>query len=391
MMMPFRARLHHLPPVLLAIFLIVPEAAAQQQDPLDEPFLGVTVDGTVVQDLFPIRATGVSTEPVRRAADRFLGTLTAEQRAEVRYPADSREWRRWNNVSRAARNGISFDEMSEGQREAAFAMLQAGLSARGMEKVRDIMRLNHHAAELVDNFEAYGEFLYWITVMGEPSAREPWGWQLEGHHLIVNYFVLGDQVVMTPTFMGSEPVVALSGDYAGTIVLQEEQDLGLALMEALRPDQRERATLSVSKTGNNALAQAYRDNLELDYQGIRGVELTPAQRDHLLAVVAEYVGNMPEGHARVRMDEVRRYLDETYFAWIGEVGPEATFYYRIHSPVVLIEFDHQVPVALGGERVPNRAHIHTVIRTPNGNDYGFDLLRQHYEAHRQNTAHGHHH
>jgi hypothetical protein len=57
------------------------------------------------------------------------------------------------------------------------------------------------------------------------------------------------------------------------------------------------------------------------------------------------------------------------------------FYYRIHSPVVLIEFDHQSPVALPGPRVPGKAHIHTVVRTPNGNDYGKDLLRQHYAQH----------
>jgi len=30
---------------------------------------------------------------------------------------------------------------------------------------------------------------------------------------------------------------------------------------------------------------------------------------------------------------------------------------------------------------PNRQHIHCVVRTPNGNDYGKDILRQHYQAH----------
>ncbi len=89
---------------------------------------------------------------------------------------------------------------------------------------------------------------------------------------------------------------------------------------------------------------------------------------------------MDEGHARVRMAEVRRHLGETYFAWIGETGPESVFYYRIHSPVILIEFDHQGPIFLprtAGRR-PIRQHIHAVVRTPNGNDYGKDLLRQHY-------------
>jgi len=103
-----------------------------------------------------------------------------------------------------------------------------------------------------------------------------------------------------------------------------------------------------------------------------------------------YVGVMNEGHSRLRMEEVAAHLDDTWFYWIGEVGPEAAFYYRIHSPVILVEFDHQGPVAMGGDRqVARRDHIHTVVRTPNGNDYGKDLLRQHYEAHANDVEHGH--
>src|SRR5690606_19096584 len=118
---------------------------------------------------------------------------------------------------------------------------------------------------------------------------------------------------------------------------------------------------------NNALAQAFRDNLVLDYAGIRATALTPAQRERLLEVVAEYVDNMSEGHARVRMEEVREHLDDTWFAWIGATDEDAVFYYRIQSPVILIEFDHQMPAALEGERVPGRRHVHSVVRTPNGN------------------------
>jgi hypothetical protein len=373
----------------LASWTLLVAREQQRQDPLAEPFKGVTTSGTLVPGLFPVRATGVSTGPVREAAVKFLAALTDEQRRSTTFPIDDDEWRKWNNVHRYARQGVSFKEMTEPQRELAFGLLRAGLSAKGFQKSRDVMRLNGYVAEFVKNPEEYGEFLYHLTVMGTPSDKQPWGWQLDGHHLIINYFVLADQVVMTPTFMGSEPVSAASGPYGGTKVLQDEQDLGLAFMQSLSPDQQRQATLQAAKPGNNALSQAFRDNLALEYAGLRARDLAAPQRERLLAVIQEYVGNMDSGHARVRMDEVRKHLDDTWFAWIGASGQDDVFYYRIHSPVILIEFDHQLPVALGGPRVPGKAHVHTVVRTPNGNDYGKDLLRQHYEKHANDPAHGH--
>jgi hypothetical protein len=368
-------------------FLVAREQ--QRQDPLAEAFKGITTNGAVIPGLFPIRSTGVSTGPVRDAAIKFLASLTDEQRSRTAFAVDDDEWRKWNNVHRYARQGVSFKEMSGPQRELGFAMMRAGLSAKGFQKSRDVMKLNGYVAELVKTPEEYGEFLYHLTVMGTPSDKQPWGWQLDGHHLILNYFVLGDQVVMTPAFLGSEPVIATTGQYAGTKVLQDEQDLGLAFMQSLTPDQQKQATLQTSKTANNALSQAFRDNLQLDYAGLKVSTLAAPQRERLLALIQEYVGNMDTGHARVKMDEVRKHLDATWFAWIGGSGKDDVFYYRIHSPVVLIEFDHQTPVALAGPRVPGKLHVHTVVRTPNGNDYGKDLLRQHYEQHKNDPTHGH--
>ena len=376
--------------VMVVLLIAGVSLGFQQQDPLAEPFKGVTTNGTVVPDLFPIRATGVSTAPVRTAADRFIRALTPEQKARTTFPVDDSEWRKWNNVHRYARQGVSFKEMTEAQKETAFGLLRASLSAKGLQNATNVMRLNGHLAELMNNFEEYGEGLYFLTVMGEPSDKEPWGWQLDGHHLIINYFVLGDQVVMTPAFMGSEPITAKSGKFAGTSVLKDEERRGYALITALSPEQRKVAVIDSAKTRNNAQGQAFRDNLVLDYAGIRASEFTAAQKRLLLDVIREYVGNMADGHARVRMAEVEKHLDHTYFAWVGGTGPESTFYYRIQSPVILIEFDHQTPVALGGRgSPPTREHVHTVVRTPNGNDYGKDLLRQHYENHKHDRAHGH--
>jgi Protein of unknown function (DUF3500) len=391
--------------VPLTIFLLLLGVAALPQGPfgprteryramskdaeakgLAQPFRGITTDGNVVPGLFHVRSTGVSTEPVKKAALAFLSSLTHEQHAKTVFPVDDPEWRKWMNQHFYIRQGVGFKEMSDAQREAAFALMRASLSARGLQQTRDIMRLNHTLGELNNNnFDDYGEWMYWITVMGEPSSKEPWGWQLDGHHAIINYFVLGDQVVMTPFFAGSEPVIATSGKYKGVKVLQDEQSKGLAMVNALDETQRKKAIIQVSKTGNNNVGEAFKDNVVLDYAGIPASELSAKQRTQLVDLIQQYVGNMNDGHAKVELDDVRRHLDKTYFAWIGGTESTSVFYYRIHSPVILIEFDHQVPVGLrqvvANPREPYHEHIHCVVRTPNGNDYGKDLLRQHYQQH----------
>ena len=353
------------------------------------PFVGITTGGKTEKGLFKIQSTGVSTEPVRLAATEFLDSLSETQLLKTVYPVDDLEWRKWDNRHFYKRQGVGFDEMNEQQRALAFGLMKASLSAKGLKLSQDIMKLNGTLAELAENFDEYGEWLYWITIMGEPSKTKPWGWQIDGHHLIINYFVLGDQVVMSPVFVGSEPVKAVSGKFKGTVVMQEEQDLGLELILSLDEAQRKQAIIRTSKPGNDILAQAYSDNIDLDYAGIPASKLNAQQREKLLAVVNAYVGNMNDGHAKVKMAEVKQHLDRTWFAWVGGTTDQSVYYYRIHSPVVMIEFDHERRVAPFRSREPSRDHIHAVLRTPNGNDYGKDLLRQHYELHHNGKAHSH--
>lgn len=350
---------------------------------LAQPFVGITNNGTLAQGVFELKATGVSTQPVVDAAKAYLSGLTDEQRKATVFPVDDMEWRKWDNRHMGFRQGVSFKDMTEAQRTLAFGLLQSSLSAEGLKLSQDIMKLNGTLAELANNYNEYGEWLYWITIMGEPSATEPWGWQIDGHHLIINYFVIGDQVVMSPVFIGSEPIKADDGKFKGTVIMQKEQDQGLAFMKTLTSEQQQKAVLSKDKPGNNALAEAYKDNINLDFAGLQGKELTAEQKLGLLALARQYVGIQREGHAEVKMSEVEKHIDDTWFAWVGGTESDSVFYYRIHSPVILIEFDHQRRVAPFRSREPSRDHIHSVIRTPNGNDYGKDLLRQHYEKHHQ--------
>lgn len=361
-----------------------------EKEGLAAPFRGITTDGKVIPGLFEISPTGVSTEPVRNAAAKFLESLSSVQLIRAMYPVDDIKWRKWMNQHFYARQGVSFQEMTEAQRELAFGLMRASLSVKGFELTRNIMRLNETLAELADDREFLGEWLYFISIMGRPSATEPWGWQLDGHHAIINFFVLGDQVVMTPHFMGSEPVRASSGKYKGVTILQQEQNDGLAMLRGIPEALRQKAILNFSKTGNNNLTEAFKDNVVLDYAGIPAADLPAAARKQLVELVYLYVSNMGGGHARVKMDEVQRHIEQTSFAWIGGTEADSVFYYRVQSPVVLIEFDHQLPANLkkfaADPSKPTQQHIHCVVRTPNGNDYGKDLLRQHYLAHPHKEA-----
>ena len=142
--------------------------------------------------------------------------------------------------------------------------------------------------------------------------------------------------------------------------------------------------LHSDKQRNNLQAKAGKDNLVLNHEGIAATELSIEQSEQLVDLIALFVNNIRDDQAKVRMEEVLQHLDDTYFAWIGGSTDDAVFYYRIHSPVILIEFDHQNPVGNPGAvpGVPTRQHIHVMVRTPNGNDYGKDLLRQHLETHK---------
>ncbi len=344
-----------------------------------QPFKGITTDGTVIPGLFPIQKTGISTESIKAAAEDFLGSLNAEQRAKTLFPIDTVEWHKWSNIHRTImRHGMPFFEMSDAQLERAFVLLKDSLSAQGFVTARDIIRLNETVGEMTGRFSEYGDDLYWLSIMGTPSAAEPWGWQIDGHHLIINFFVLGDQVVMSPSFLGSEPVHAEGGKYAGTRVFQAEEERGLAMIRALSSEQRSKAVIA-QNLPRDVFTTAFRDNFELRYEGIRYHELSDLQHDLLLRVVEIHVGRLRPDHAQIKIEEAKRHLGETHFAWMGGVEKDSVFYYRVHSPVLLIEFDHQAGQAFRQYKEPYKDHIHIVVRTPNGNDYGKDLLRQHYE------------
>jgi hypothetical protein len=345
---------------------------------LAEDFKGVTTDGNIVPGLFSLAKTGASTERIKIAVDTFLGSLAPEQRSTCEFPLDSKEWHRWSNVHPfLIRHGVCMDGMESYQRDLALGVIRESLSQPGFETVRNSMKLNSATGEMLGSDEEYGEWLYWLSVMGKPSLDAPWGWQLDGHHMIINCFVLGDQVVMTPMFMGSEPIKVNSGKFAGTRAYDAEVQGALKLGQSFDKAQRSKVILGTDLPPD-VFTSAYRDNFEMKYEGIKFGDLSSSQQSLTLDLAGTYIGRMRPEYADVKMEEIKKHLKDTHIAWIGGTNDDDVFYYRIHSPVVLIEFDHNRGIAFDNDK-PSQNHVHSVVRTPNGNDYGKDLLRQHRE------------
>ncbi len=335
----------------------------------------------------PLRSTGVSTAAMVEAAQGFLESISLEQQIDCVFGIESDVYRSWCNFhSFLFRRGACLYHLNDEQRDRALTLLEQSLGAAGFETARNIMRLNEHLGAVTARPEEFGQWYYWLSIMGVPSATEPWGFQLDGHHLNINCFVLGDQVVLTPTFMGSEPVSAESGPYAGTRVFAEEEQRALRLIESLDAEQIAQTVVG-KKLPFDVFAHAFNDDFVVPDEGLESAAMSAEQRELLVDVIRIYVARERPGQADQRLAEVLAHIDDTRFTWIGDWTGESAFYYRIDNPAILIEFVHQPGVMFAND-LPSRRHAHTLVRTPNGNDYGKSLLRQYYERARASDAAG---
>jgi Protein of unknown function (DUF3500) len=359
------------------------------------PFSGITTDGHVTPSLFSLQPSDAPTSDIIAAVTALLGTVSPAQRTAMTFPVESDQWRRWQNTELYVEDyGLRLDEGSDSVREAVMEVLRASLSPKGYETPRAVMQLNRFLDDLVGCPSVLGEWSYTFCLFGAPSATEPWGWQLFDH-LTLTCFVLGRQMVLTPAFLGAEPADADTGPLAGSSLFEDEERAGLALMRLLSPAQQRRASVAHSIIGgdlptgrryfadNLHLGGAHQDNRIIPYEGIQGSALSAVQRRQLLDLIAGYVATLPSGPRAARMEEIERHLGDTYFCWIGGHDETSPFCYRIQSPVLLVEFDHHAGVFLTNAE-PAKFHVHTIVRTRNGNDYGIDLLRLHF-------AHARHH
>ncbi len=325
---------------------------------------------------------------MRGAAVAFLNSLTPELRDQATFTLDDKERKAWSNLPSTSfkREGVSFKEMTPEQRSAGHQLLQSTLSSQGYLKTTGIMHLDEILKGLAqkrrpNRTPMFGHDLYWIGIFGNPQTDKSWGWQLDGHHLALNITVVGDEVSVRPAFMGSDPARLPEGTYSGWMVQKGEDDKGKKLFASLNPKQRAKAVIDDVAPRDVITGPTRGDQLK-EPSGLPASELTAAQKDLLMSLIDEYVHNYEHNIAHIQLDKIMDAgFDKLHFAWAG-TGKDKPYYYRIHGPTVIIEFDNHYPPGRNSGAVN---HIHTVFREP-GNDYGEDLLRKHLSEspHHQN-------
>jgi hypothetical protein len=360
-------------------------------------FIGVTEDGTLREGLYPLEPARPGEEaPVEAmvaAAEELLAVLDDDGREQISFDVDAVEWQTWANPEFLQFDtGLRLDGQPEVVREKTLALMRASLSPEGYQMAHAMMLVNGFLGEVVDLETVLGEWSYNIALYGTPDLRAPWGWQLYGHHCAVNCLVVEGRMSVSPVFLGAEPDEIDAGPHAGLSgPFADRIDLGLRLMAALSDEQRQAATIyaqmvdpamppgRVHPGDERHLAGAFQDNRVIPVEGVRVADLPAEAQQAALAIAEAFVRLLPEGPRTARMREVRAHLDETWFSWIGGHEPGDVFYYRLQSPVLIAELDHHCGVFLDYD-TPKTFHIHTVLRTPHGNDYGRAWVRQWQQA-----------
>jgi hypothetical protein len=303
-------------------------------------------------------------------AHRFLAALSPEQLEKVKFPFEDDERMNWHFIPKE-RKGLALREMTPYQKHLASALLSAGLSQTGYIKAVTIMSLED-VLRIVEN--ASGEYRnpekYYFSIFGMPSATDPWGYRVEGHHLSQNYTVVNGQVTDGPSFFGANPAEVQQGPRKGLRTLAAEDDLGLAMIQSLDVTQRKVAIVEPTAYRDILTMASRKAALAGQPSGLSASKMNAKQFDGLMALVQEYARNVPGQLAERRKDQIQKAGKDVYFAWSGGINHGDLHYYRVQTGSFLIEFD---------DTQNGANHIHSVWRDFNG-DFGADLLKSHYET-----------
>ncbi len=318
-----------------------------------------------------------------RAANVLRAEIGGDERFQFQFENEQRlEWDYRPHI----RAGVPLMDMNLAARAAAMQLIEVSVGLRANEKANSIMAIEHTLAdhEALDGTGVAGRprdpSRYYFVLYGDPVGSEPWGWQVDGHHVSLNFTIVDQEyVAVTPTFFGSNPARSLHGSNAGFRPLPEEEDVARDLLHSLTDDQKKIAypdLIAPSDILTDSAPRVTPGNPE----GIALSSLSDRQRDKLTNLIHVYVDRMTVEIAANQWKRIEGDgLDTVTFAWKG--GPKVgdPHYYAVQGPRFLIEYDNTQN---------NANHIHSVWRDYLS-DWGDDMLGKHYND--ANSDHGHDH
>jgi len=319
-------------------------------------------------------------EAMAASANAFIASLNAEQRTKALFKFEDEQRKDFYFVPRT-RFGVTLKDLDEKQRKLAMDFLRTGLGVAGYQKATTIISLEPILFELegAKRIHPRDPELYYISLFGTPSAKSPWGWRFEGHHLSVNVTVVkGELIANSPLFMGSNPAEVREGPHKGLRTLAGEEDEGRALVQSLDDKQRQLA-IYLEKAPADILTMNSRKVDPLKPEGLSTGQMTAVQRKQLMKLIDVYLARMPQEVADARRTKLNAGgIGKISFAWAGGLNKGDYHYYRVQGPTFLIEYD---------DTQNNANHIHSVWRDFKG-DFGVDLLAEHYrtQSHNQTAA-----
>ena len=315
-----------------------------------------------------------SASSMANAANKFLASLTPEQKQQATFAFDSEELTRWHYVpaQQFPRNGLPIRAMNETQRGLAHDLMKTGLSQRGYTQAATIM------TDLENILKAMGDApamrdpeQYRLLSLRHAGRKGVWGWRVEGHHVSLHFNVVEwHDRRQRADVLRSNPAEVRDGPKKGLRILGAEEDAARALLKSLdahaahdgdhRRDRARRHRDEEPREDRSAVAG-----------GLSAAAMTPAQRELLMKLLDVYTGMMAADIAADRLARMLKAgLDKIAFAWAGETERGKKHYYRVQGPTFLIEYDNTQN---------DGNHIHSVWRDFNG-DFGRDLLREHVQS-----------
>ena len=305
------------------------------------------------------------------AAQKFLGSLNAEQKAKAVMAFDSKERTFWNfvpmqdNNRKPTRKGVPLYELNDKQRALVMDLLATGTSADGKKKAAQIMLLE----DILDKLEVNGRNVrssswYFVSIFGTPSKTGTWGWRLEGHHLSLNYTIKGGKIVSTtPAFFGSNPAVVFKGGPKGLDTLPDAEKLPRKLFLELNERQKVLAFRKEHFGEPEQKKAAYGGGKAV---GLPASKMTKAQKNILKRLITSYANRMPASIAKMELRRIEESgTDNIHFAYSGGTGKRDPHTYRVQGPTFVIEFLNTQPSPDGAKA----NHIHSCWRSIGG-DFG---------------------